>query len=115
MGFDIVDAVAIDPGLCHRPPDDSLLRRAIRCGNTVTAAILIHGARHQRGIYAIAIRQRLRQRFEHYDATPFTTNIAISTGVKGFTATVGGQHLGFGKDFLQMRRQRQIDAPGNRQ
>ena len=97
MAFDIGNITGRDAGLLVGGLQHLFLGAGVRGHQAVGTAVLIHRAAQYNSIHPVAIGQRLGERLENDHAHPFAAHVAISPGIKGFAAAVGGHGPGFTK------------------
>ena len=91
MPFDHVDVRRGQPAAGQRRADDPLLRRPVRCGQSVGGAVLIHrGAPHQRQ-HRMPQPPRIGQALHHQDARAFRPCGAVGGPGVHLAPAVGGQ------------------------
>src|SRR5262245_30375277 len=72
----------IDTGDLQRSSHDLFLGRAIRCGNTVAQAVMVHSGATDDGQYRVARCQSIFQPLEYNDSAAFATNITVCSCVE---------------------------------
>jgi hypothetical protein len=115
MGLDEAHFAGGHAGALERGTDHGLLRRAVRCGEARTRTVLVDRATQDDGQDAVAIGARIGQPLEHHDATAFAARETVGGGIEGLAAAVGGQHARVRQRDVQLGRQDQVDAAGQRQ
>ena len=113
--FDEADVVRVATGVGHRLLDDSLLRRAVRCRQTVGQAILRDGRTGNHGPDVVAVGHGVRQPLEHHHAAAFAAYVSIGAGVEGLAAPVRCHHACLRQRNRAFRREDQIHAAGDAQ
>jgi hypothetical protein len=103
------DARGLDAGRLHRAAQDRLLSRA--AGRRQAVGRAATDQREDR----VAGAQRVLQPLEDYHAAALAAHEAVGTMVEGLAPAVGRQHLEFGQDDAELRRQDQVGAGRQRQ
>ncbi len=91
MGLDRVDLVGRQPGVLQGLTDHPLLRGAVRRGQAVAGAVLVHRrAAHDRK-HRVPVAPRVRQPLDEQHADALGPTRAVGTGREGLAPAVGGQ------------------------
>ena len=104
-----------EPRIGQRGADDGGLGAAVRGGQAIGCAVLVHRAAADHRQDAPPGRQRVVEPFQHDHPAALGADIAGSDGVEGAAAAVGGQHAGAREGEAQVRPEDQVDAAGERQ
>ena len=104
MSLHILDLLRQDPCTLIRLAHHSFLGMLLGTVIPVGVSILGHCGTTDRSVDGIAIGQRTRERFNKHNACTFPTCIAISSGIKCFTASIRREKATFGLSNRHSRR-----------
>ncbi len=93
MRLDIADLPRVDAKAPIQFADQPFLGLAVRCGDAVAGAVLVHARGADHPVDRIAIRDRFRQALEGHHADRFRQHDAVAAAVEGMAAPGGRQHL----------------------
>ncbi len=93
MRLDVADLPRIDAEAPIQFADQPFLGLAVRCGDAVAGAVLVHARGADHPVDRIAIRDRVRQALEGHHADRFRQHDAVAAAVEGMAAPGGRQHL----------------------
>ena len=118
--FDELNIGARDTGLRLRLPNHGRLRRAVRCGKTMRASVLIHGAAAQQRPDGIAVPLCVAVALEDEHQGAFSAHVSIGGRVERAAAALRRQHTRTGEcggevggeHDIHPTNQRQITRPG---
>ena len=113
--LDEADLVWLAARIGERVADHRFLRRAVRCGQTIAAPVLVRGRTAQHGDDAIAIGLRPREPLEDEDATAFAAHEAVGARVERLAAAVGGHHVRLRERDRDVGPEDQVHAAGERE
>ena len=112
VGLHIGNGVRLEVGHRQCLLDHSLLRQPVRRSQPIAGPILVDRRAANERQNGITGGLSVGEAFEHHHAAALAPHIAIGGGIKGFTATVGGQHIGLREGDAQFGRQEQVDPGG---
>src|SRR5437588_13060287 len=102
--------VGSDAGASVNRPNESGLRRLARQRQPDGAPVGIDAGAEDNRANAVAVGDRLLQRFENYGTAAFAPHIAVGALVEGKTAAKPRQHRGTAETEKRIGGQQQIDA-----
>ena len=111
VGLDVSDRSGRRPGIAQRLADHAHLGAAIRGGDPVARAVLVHGAAADHGQDAVPVAQRLVQGLEHDHAASLTADVTVRRGVERPAPAAGREHLAQRECVEEVGREDQVDAP----
>src|SRR5579885_2439847 len=113
VGFDIIDALSIEPGLLEGGDDHFSLSSDAGSGITdLESAIVVDGRAFNDSINGIAVSDGIGEAFEHDDADAIAEGAAVSIGVEGAAMSIRGLHAAFVVEMALFGRDANRDATG---